>query len=169
MSIECTLETQSKSITLDLEEYLGDFGSFVDTLYQEFNLETPVDINTFFSVVDTDYFNAMQDVETFLSINFGYGYLPLAFLAWIYHTGKSFTDFNIFNDTFKGVFQEPKDFCKKYIEKETIINSMPTCVVECVDYQKMWDNHLNEHFYAIKFEDECIDSVSMYSYAVFSK
>jgi len=169
MSIECTIQCTlgTEHHTLDLEDYLGDFGSFVDELYQEFNLESPVDINTHFEVVDTDYFNSMEDVEQFLSIKFAYGYLPNIYLAWLAHTGNAFENFKLFNDVFLGQFQEPKDFCREYIEKETALDTMPTCIRDCVDYGKMWDNHLSNHFYSLKVEDANFSDISMYVYAIF--
>jgi hypothetical protein len=163
MSIECTFKTKNQSITIDLEKHLGNFESLVDVLFQDVN------INTLFEVVDTDYFNSMDEVETFLGIKFPYGYLPHTFLAWISFTGNLFSEFALFNDEYQGVFQEPKEFCKEYIKKETNINSMPTCVVECIDYQKMWDGYLSDHFYTLKVEDESLNNISMYTYAIFKK
>jgi len=167
MSIECTFITKTQSHTLDLEDYLGDFGSFVDALYQEFELDAPVDINTFFKIEDTDYFNSMDDVEVFLQITFPYGYLPKMVLAWVYHTNNQFQNFKAFNEKYMGKFEYPADFCKEYIARETEIQTMPTCVVKCIDYEMMWDQYLSDHFYALKVEDDSIDSVTMYIYAIF--
>ncbi len=167
MSIECTFKTNTKSITLDLENYIGNYKAFTDALHREFEIDIPVIVNMTFEVVDSDYFNSMEDVELFLGINFAYGYLPNIFLAWVYHTGNDFSAMNLFNEKFMGQFQEPKDFCKEYIEKETTLNTMPTCVRNCVDYEKMWDKHLSDHFYALKVEDANFSNISMYVYAIF--
>jgi len=167
MAINCILKTKNQSHTFDLEKYVGNIQTFISDVYTVFDINTPVDMTTFFGV-ESEYFTNINDINTFLGIKFAYDYLPLTFLAWIKHTGNDINSFSKFNEAFQGVFHEPKDFCKQYIEKETSIKSMPTCVVECVDYQKMWDVFLNgHHFYKLKVEEGNIKGISVYIYAIF--
>ena len=169
MSIEVNLKTKNLTFTLDLEEYLNDFPSFVDAIYKETATTTPLNVNSDIEVVDTDYFNSFYDIEQFLSIDFpndNYNF-PNSFLAWCHNYGKPFTAYDEFKSVYRGVFAEVEDFAKKFIEHNVSFKGVPSYVMDSIDWFLVWEKELCKTHKAIKVEVDKMNHASIYVYAIF--
>lgn len=167
MSIEITLRHKTNvhaPLSFDLMDYIGNFGSLVDDIYQQLNADSPINVNDF-EIIDTDYFNSFFEVSDFLTIPFAHNNYAKPFLAWCEMYNESFKNYSKFQQQFRGIFQEPKNFAEEYCEAELI--HTPEWLLDFVDWQRVWDSKLSEEFKAIRVEDESMDSVSVYIYAIF--
>lgn len=167
MSIEVNIKINSKNqvVCIDLMNHINNFNSFINELYAVSNTNTQLYIEDL-SVVDTEYFNAFHEVQQFLSIQFDNENYALPFVVWCEMYNEQFNDYSKFKTVFKGLYLETKQFAKEYIEHNL---NIPQYILECVDWQKVWDTHLSNELKAIPIENDMDGDTSIYTNAIFSK
>lgn len=171
-TIECTMIVNGKQITLDLTEYLGDFGAMIDAIYEEIGLETPIDFdskNGDVQIVDTDYFNSFDELETFIEIDFDDDEHAPIFLAWQAHTGYSLEDYETFQEAYRGTYPNTEEFSEEFSEECGELENVPDYIKGCIDWVRVWESALRHDFIDMKVENGEAFGTTLYSVAIFSR
>jgi len=163
MKIEVNLHIKDldKTICLDLSDWIGTgYDGFIEAIYTELNIVKPIDCSpNGIEVVDTEFFNSIDEVETFLENDFdGSDVYPSVFLAWVNAKDKPFDAVVEFEESFEGFYSSSEDFSKNQADACGDLHDVSYFIKDNINWSGVWRTHYINEYFGLTVEDPRDDS-----------